>query len=83
VRYGRTKHRRQALASVILSGYSSIIETAMDVRFYHPADRAREKQADRDEQQIASGERSPEHVHRENAMFAFLPLSVQFPSEEL
>ncbi len=56
----------------------------MDARFYNPADRAREKQAarDLDEQQIASGEKTPEQVHRENAVFAFLPLSVRFPNEE-
>ena len=56
----------------------------MDARFYNPADRAREKQAarERDEEAMASGQKSSEQVHRENAVFAFLPLSVQFPNEE-
>lgn len=56
----------------------------MDARFYNPTDRAREKQTARelDERQIASGEKTAEQVHRENAVFAFLPLSVRFPNEE-
>lgn len=52
----------------------------MDVRIYNPADRAREKQAarDRDEQQIASGERSAAEVQRDNSLFAFPGARVKF-----
>ncbi len=56
----------------------------MAARFYNSVERAREKQAARelDEQQIATGEKTPAQVHRDNAVFAFLPLSVRFPNEE-
>jgi hypothetical protein len=49
-------------------------------RFYDPADRAREKQAarDQDEQRIASGERSSAEVQQQNALFAFPGARVKF-----
>ena len=65
---------------------SSLLETErlqnifMDARFYNPADRAREKQAarDLDEQQIASGEKTPAQVQQQNAAFAFPGARVKF-----
>ena len=56
----------------------------MNVRFFNPAQRAREKEAarQRDEQAMASGEKTAAEVHRDNAAFAQLPLSVLFPNEE-
>ena len=52
-------------------------------RFYNPGDRAREKQAarDRDEQQIASGERSAAQVQQDNTLFAFPGARVKFRSK--
>jgi hypothetical protein len=52
----------------------------MNIRFYDPVERAREKQAarDRDEQQIASGERSAAQVQQDNSLFAFPGARVKF-----
>lgn len=65
-------------------GRHVVLVNAMDRRFYDPAERAREKEAarQRDEQALASGEKTAAEVHRDNAVFAQLPLSVRFPNEE-
>lgn len=47
---------------------------------YDPAERAREKQASReeDERALAAGEKTREQLHRENAAFAGLKVRVNF-----
>jgi len=47
--------------------------------FYDPAERAREKQRSRDEDRraLASGEKSPEELQRENGLFSFEPDEVR------
>ena len=47
---------------------------------YDPAERAREKQASREqnEQEVLSGQKSREQIHRENAHFSTLKIRVNF-----
>ncbi len=47
---------------------------------YDPAERAREKQASReqDERDLASGAKTREQLHRENAAFAGLKVRIDF-----
>ena len=71
-------------------GYENLLASGVACRYYRktcmadllydPAERAREKQAarDLDEQQIASGEKTPAQVQQQNAAFAFPGARVKF-----
>ncbi len=53
----------------------------MAPKVFNAAERSREKASSRigDERAIATGEKSPEQVRRENASFAFADARIRFP----
>lgn len=56
----------------------------MDPKVFDPAERAREKASSRaeDERVVATGEKSPEQIRRENASFAFAGAKIRFPARD-